>query len=136
MYQTRTMKKVILFVCLGFLINSCNSYLGKKLTKKSAEDIKVENLKDPCDCVDAFDVLADNYLDVLGNHDKASIKNMEDGAQKDRLLEKLEALDEIRRAFNAHCLQFGITQAEYSAGKDCSSYKDLDEKAKELEERM
>ena len=42
---------------VGLLLNSCNSYLGKKLTKKSSEDIKVEKIKDECDCIEALILL-------------------------------------------------------------------------------
>ena len=72
------MKKIFLFIFLGLFLNSCNSYLGKKLSKKSADDIKVEKLKDECDCIEALDIIAADFLDVVGNNDKKSIRAMSD----------------------------------------------------------
>ena len=67
------MKKLFTLMLVGLLLNSCNSYLGKKLTKKSSEDIKVEKIKDECDCIEVLDIIANDYLD-LSDHDKKSIK--------------------------------------------------------------
>ena len=68
------MKKLFTLMLVGLLLNSCNSYLGKKLTKKSSEDIKVEKIKDECDCIEALDIIANDYLDLVGDHDKESLR--------------------------------------------------------------
>ena len=70
------MKKLFVLILTGLLLHSCNSYLGKKLSKKSAEDIKVEKIKDACDCIEALDIIAADYLDVVGKNDKESIDKM------------------------------------------------------------
>ena len=55
------MKKLFTLILAGLLLNSCNSYLGKKLRKKSVEDIKIEKIKDAGDCVEAFETISANF---------------------------------------------------------------------------
>ena len=79
---------------VGILLNSCNSYLGKKLTKKSSEDIKVEKIKDECDCIEALDIIANDYLDLVGDHDKKSIRELEGTKEYESLEKKAEIIME------------------------------------------
>ena len=80
--QNLNYEKLFVLMLAGFFLSSCNSYLGKKLTKKSADDIKVEELKDECDCIEALDIIANDYLDLIGNHDRKSIREMSDKDQE------------------------------------------------------
>jgi len=50
------MKKLFVLFLVSLLLNSCNSYLGKKLTKKSAEDVKVDDIKSDCDCAEGINI--------------------------------------------------------------------------------
>ena len=128
------MKKIFLFIFLGLFLNSCNSYLGKKLSKKSADDIKVEKLKDECDCIEALDIIAADFLDVVGNNDKKSIRAMSD-EKLEKLEKKVEPIYKKMDEVNEHCRKFGITYKRFTNGQECSSYKDLKKNKEQLKQR-
>ncbi|MDC3309126.1 hypothetical protein OAV26_02750 [Crocinitomicaceae bacterium] len=128
------MKKIFLFIFLGLFLNSCNSYLGKKLSKKSADDIKVEKLKDECDCIEALDIIAADFLDVVGDNDKKSIRAMSDD-KLEKLEKKVEPIYKKRDEVNEHCRKFGITYKRFTNGQECSSYKDLAKNTEQLKQR-
>mgnify|MGYP007128794895 CR=1 FL=1 len=120
----------------GFFLSSCNSYLGKKLTKKSADDIKVEELKDECDCIEALDIIANDYLDLVGNHDKKSIREMSDEDQE-ALEKKAEPIMNKMGEVNDYCDEkFGIDYRQFDNGSECKLYDDLMEKVEIIEEKF
>ncbi len=130
------MKRIFVFVLASILISSCTSHIAEKLTKKSAEDIKVDKLKDECDCIEALDIIAVNYLDVVGNNDKESIRAMSDEEVK-RLEKKAEPIMEKRREVSGHCQElFGISHRNFDNGSDCKSYDDLLENVMKIEEKF
>lgn len=94
------MKKLFTLILAGLLLNSCNSYLVKKLAKKSSEDIKVEKIKDECDCIEALDIISNDYLDLVGDHDKKSIRELEGAKEYESLQKKAEIIMEKRRSRN------------------------------------
>ena len=130
------MKRIFVFVLASFLISSCTSHIAEKLTKKSAEDIKVDKLKDECDCIEALDIIAADYLDVVGNNDRESIGEMSDEAIE-RLQKKVDPIVDKRRDVDEHCRElFRITHTNFDNGSDCKLYDDLNKKAKEIEDRF
>lgn len=129
------MKKIFVFVLASFLISSCTSHIGEKLTKKSSEDIKVDKLKDECDCIEALDIIAADYLDIVGNNDRESIREMSD-EEIEKLQKKADPIVEKRREVDAHCQQYGISHRNFNDGSDCKLYDDLKEKAEEIEDRF
>ena len=120
----------------GLLLYSCNSYLGKKLRKKSAEDIKVEKIKDACDCIEALDIIAADYLDVVGKNDKESINNMDD-KKRQKFDKKAAPIMAKREEVSSFCRKkFGISHANFTRGSACKLYKDLKEKSEIIEEKF
>ena len=128
------MKKIFLFLFLGLFLNSCNSYLGKKLSKKSAEDIDVTKIEDACDCVEAFETISANFLDVYGNKTREELNELSDD-KKEKIKKKADPLFEKRNEVNEHCRKFGITYKRFTNGQTCPSYKDLSKNAEKLEEK-
>ncbi len=128
------MKKIFLFLFLGLFFNSCNSYLGKKLSKKSAEDIDVTKIEDACDCVEAFETISANFLDVYGNKTREELNELSDD-KKEKIKKKVDPLFEKRNEVNEHCRKFGITYKRFTNGQTCPSYKDLSKNAEKLEEK-
>ncbi|MDC1244047.1 hypothetical protein N8Z79_01185 [Crocinitomicaceae bacterium] len=128
------MKKIFLFLFLGLFLNSCNSYLGKKLSKKSAEDIDVTKIEDACDCVEAFETISANFLDVYGNKTREELNELNDD-KKEKIKKKVDPLFEKRNEVNEHCRKFGITYKRFTNGQTCPSYKDLSKNAEKLEEK-
>ena len=128
------MKKIFLFLFLGLFLNSCNSYLGKKLSKKSAEDIDVTKIEDACDCVEAFETISANFLDVYGNKTREELNELSDD-KKGKIKKKVDPLFEKRNEVNEHCRKFGITYKRFTNGQTCPSYKDLSKNAEKLEEK-
>ena len=119
------------------LLNSCNSYLGKKLKKKSAEDIKVEKINDKCDCIEALDIIANDFLDLVGNHDKKSIRELEGTKEYESLEKKSEVIMEKRREVSNYCYEkFGINHRNFDSGSECKLYDDLNEKVEIIEEKF
>ena len=129
------MKKTFLLIFLGLFLNSCNSYLGKKLSKKSAEDIDVEKIEDACDCVEAFETISANFLDVYGNKTREELEELSDD-KKEMLQKKVDPLFEKRNEVNQHCRKFGITYKRFTNGQACSSYKDLSKNAEQLKDQV
>ena len=131
------MKKLFLLVLAGILLNSCNSYLGKKLTKKSSEDIKIEKIKDECDCIDALDIIANDYLDLVGNHDKKSIRELEGTKEYESLQNKAEIIMDKRREVSYYCYErFEISHGNFDNGSECNLYDKLIEKVEIIEEKF
>ena len=130
------MKKLFVLILTGLLLHSCNSYLGKKLSKKSAEDIKVEKIKDACDCIEALDIIAADYLDVVGKNDKESIDNM--NIKERQKFDKKEApIKAKREEVSSFCRKkFGISHSDFTRGSACKLYKDLKEKNDMIEEKF
>ena len=128
------MKKIFLFLFLGLFLKSCNSYLGKKLSKKSAEDIDVTKIEDACDCVEAFETISANFLDVYGNKTREELNELSDD-KKEKIKKKVDPLFEKRNEVNEHCRKFGITYKRFTNGQTCPSYKDLSKNAEKLEEK-
>lgn len=128
------MKKIFLLVFLGLFLNSCNSYIGKKLSNKSAEDIDVEKIKDACDCVEAFETISANFLDVYGNRTREELNESSDD-KKGKIKKKVDPLFEKRNEVNEHCRKFGITYKRFTNGQACPSYKDLSKNAEKLKEQ-
>ena len=121
---------------VGILLNSCNSYLGKKLSKKSSEDIKVEKIKDECDCIEALDIIANDYLDLVGDHDKESFEKMGDEDKK-AFEEKAEPIMKKLGEVNDYCDEkFGIDNRDFDNGSKCKFYDDLFEKVEIIEEKF
>ena len=118
----------------GLLLHSCNSYLGKKLRKKSAEDIKVEKIKDACDCVEAFETISANFLDVYGNKTREELNELSDD-KMGKIKKKVDPLFEKRNEVNEHCRKFGITYKRFTNGQECSSYRDLAKNAEQLKKQ-
>lgn len=71
----------------ALLFASCGS--------KSAEDVKVEDIKDACGCADAFIVVANDILDVIG--DKSENEMEEDKELMDKLEPKMDKLQELEK---------------------------------------
>ena len=53
-------------------MTSRNSYLGKKLSDQTSIDINIEKVESICDCVDAYQMVTNELLDVVGSLDKES----------------------------------------------------------------
>ena len=128
------MKKIFLLIFLGLFLNSCNSYLGKKLSKKSAEDIDVEQIEDACDCVEAFEIISANFLDIFGNKTREEMNELSDD-KKEMLQKKVDPLFEKRDEVNQHCRKFGISYKRFTNGQECSSYKGLSKNSNKLKEQ-
>ncbi|MDG2152976.1 MAG: hypothetical protein P8K10_03480 [Crocinitomicaceae bacterium] len=128
------MKKIFPLIFLGLFLNSCNSYLGKKLSKKSAEDIDVEKIEDACDCVEAFEIISANFLDIFGNKTREEMNELSDD-KKEMLQKKVDPLFEKRDEVNQHCRKFGISYKRFTNGQECSSYKGLSKNSNKLKEQ-
>lgn len=91
---------------------------------KKAEDIKVEDLKDACECVEATGIVADDIISFMdekgGNPDE-----MEESDVK-TAKDKFGKIEEIMN----HCR----TKLEVSRSdmKECSNYEEVDKKMDKL----
>jgi len=131
------MKKLFTLILAVLLLNSCNSYLGKKLAKKSSKDIKVEKIKDECDCIEALDIIANDYLDLVGDHDKKSIRELEGTKEYESLQKKAEIIMEKRREVSDYCYErFEISHGNFDNGSECKLYNNLVEKVEIIEEKF
>lgn len=128
------MKNYFQLILAGLLLHSCNSYLGKKLRKKSVEDIKIEKIKDACDCVEAFETISANFLDLNGNKTREELNELSDD-KKENIKKKEDPLYEKRNEVNEHYRKFGITYKRFTNGQECSSYKDLAKNAEQLKKQ-
>jgi len=64
------MKKLITVIGLVLFTFSYNSHLAEKFGSASASDMDIEDIKDQCDCVDAIDIIASDFLSAVGNVEK------------------------------------------------------------------
>ena len=111
----------------GILLNSCNSYLGKKLTKKSAEDVKVEDMKSACDCAEGINILLEDALDYVGN-------KSEDELDKDEAM--MKKMDNIKEIGNFCSREFGFHERRLDEIEDCRAVKGLKKTVEKFEAKF
>jgi hypothetical protein len=128
------MKKIFMFIFLGLFVNSCNSYLGKKLSKKSADDIDIEKIEDVCDCVESFEIISANLLDIYGEKTREDLNELSED-KKERIKKKSDPIIKKRNEVNQHCQKFGITYKKLKIGQECSSYADLSKNTDKLKKQ-
>ena len=129
------MKNIFLFALIASLFISCNSYLGKKLSRESAEDLNTEKLESICDCIEAYKIISNDMLNVVGSLDRESVKMLSENRKK-ALQEKLEPIKEKGREVERHCKKnFGLGDRDLRAGSNCSSYSEAVKAKKKLDEK-
>lgn len=121
------MKKLFVLFLVSLLLNSCNSYLGKKLTKKSAEDVKVSDMKSACDCAEGINILLEDALDYLGN-------KSEDELDEDQAM--MEKMDHIKEIGNFCSREFGFHERRLDEIEDCRAVKELKKTVEEFEAKF
>jgi hypothetical protein len=133
------MKKLIAFIGLGLFTFSCTSHLADKLGSASASDIDIEKIKDQCDCIDAIDIIASDFLGVVGNKNKKDFNRLSD-RQKESLEKRIEPIMDKRKEVDRFCRkQYGVSSKNYesmAAGANCSGHKDLVSKLNDIEKRF
>ena len=133
------MKKLIAFIGVGLCTFSCTSHLADKFGSASASDVDIEKIKDQCDCIDAIDIIASDFLSVVGNIDKKDFDQLSDRKQEN-LEKRIEPIMDKRKEVDQFCRQhYGVSSNNYesmAAGADCSGHKDLVSKLNEIEKRF
>ncbi|MCB9189847.1 MAG: hypothetical protein H6599_11280 [Flavobacteriales bacterium] len=117
------MKKVLL--SLGVVATLAMTSCGGG----SAEDIKVEDLKDACGCVDAMNVVADDVLATVDKFDS------EEELEKDEeAVKKIDALEEKFEEIEDHCKdKLEVKKSDIEA---CDGFKTFVEKMEKIEEKL
>lgn len=103
------MKKLVLMAGVALLFASCGS--------KSAEDVKVEDLKDACGCADAMLTVTNDIISFMDGKDVDEMSE-EDEKTKEG---KFKKIDEIMK----HCM--GELDVKESDIKECDAYDKVDE---------
>ena len=133
------MKKLIAFIGAGLFAFACTSHLGDKLSSDSTSDVDIEKIKDQCDCIDAIDIIASDFLSVVGNRDKKDFDQLSE-KQQESLEERIKPIMKKRFEVDQFCRQqYGISSNNYesmAAGTNCSGHKNLIKKLNEIEERF
>ena len=130
------MKHISLFIFISLYLTSCNSYLGKKLSKQTSKDINVEKIESICDCVDAYQIITNELLDVVGSLDKESYEKLSEERKKS-IEEKIDPIQEKGGEVERHCKRnFGFGDRDLSAGSNCKSYDKALKAQKKLEEKF
>lgn len=91
---------------------------------ESAEDIKVEDLKEACDCVDAMTTITDEMLSIVDG-----VEDEKDLSEDDK--KKIETLSEKMQEVSKHCK----SEFDKDEAKDCDGADELKEKGEELMEK-
>ena len=133
------MKKLITVIGLVLFTFSCNSHLAEKFGSASASDVDIEDIKDQCDCVDAIDIIASDFLGAVGNVDKKDFDQLSD-TQLESLKKKIQPIMEKRKEVDQFCRkQYGVSSKNYESkadGADCYGHKGLVSKLNEIEKRF
>lgn len=113
------MKKIFVLFIAGTVLAACGG--------KSAEDVKVENLKSACDCVEGINILLEDALDYAG-------EKSENELEKDEaFVKKMDKIDEIGK----HCRkEHKVSERKLDEIKDCDAVKDLEATMKKFEEKF
>lgn len=121
------MKKLFALLFAAILLNACTSHLGKKLTKKSADDVKIENLASTCDCVEGLNILLEDALDYVGNKTEKQLK-------KDDVFN--EKMDKMRDIGDFCSKEFDFHERKLDEIKDCDAIEDLETTMKKFQEKF
>lgn len=121
------MKKLFVLMLAGLFLHSCNSYLGKRLTKKSAEDVKTEDMKSACDCAEGINILLEDALDYVGN-------KSEDELDEDEAM--IEKMDHIKEIGNFCWREFGFHERRLDEIEDCRAVEELKKTVDKFEEKF
>lgn len=97
-------------------------------TGNNSEDINVSEIKEPCDCVKAFDVAASDMLDLLSQYD-----NMEDFKKDNAAVEKGKKIKSKYEEIDDRCDELQFKKKDF---KDCDGYKAVEDKMKEINHKM
>lgn len=117
------MKKIVLSlsVIAALAVTSCGG--------GSAEDIKVEDLKDACGCVDAMNVVADEVITVIDKFDSEEELEKDEEAMK-----KIDALEDKFEEIEDYCED--ELKLKKSDAEECESFKSFIEKMEKIEEKL
>jgi len=133
------MKKLIAVISLGLFTFSCTSHLAEKFGSASASDVDIEDIKDQCDCIDAIDIIASDFLSAVGDLEKEDFDQLSD-SQQENLEKKVEPIMEKREEVDRFCRnQYGVSSQNYESmanGADCPGHKNLVGKLNEIERRF
>lgn len=108
------MKKLLVVATAAVFLASCGA--------KTADDVKVEDIKDACGCVEAMNIIATDILDNIGDKTEEEVK--EDEALKGKL-EKLEKVGKKCRK-----------DYEKEEAEKCDEFKELEKTMKKFEEKF
>ena len=108
------MKKLFVLFIAGSVLAACGG--------ESAEDIKIEDLKTACDCVDAGNVIMTDILDAAGDKEENELEKDEAFMKK---YEKMDALETKYKEI-----------AKKSEMKECDGWKDFEGTMKKFEAKF
>ena len=105
------MKKLLLSLTLGttLLLASCGG-------ETEAADIKTDDLKSACDCVDAMNTIADRMLELLDEEESKEVE------------EEYEKLEEKMNEVGKHC----TTEFKKEDAEECDGYEEIGEKMRKV----
>ena len=120
--KNKKMKKLFVLIITGSLITACGD---------SAEDVKVENLKSTCDCVEGMNILIEDALDYAGEKSEKDIEKDEEMSKEfEKKMEKMEKIYE-------HCRkEHKFNERKLDEIKDCEGVEDLKANWKKFEEKF
>lgn len=103
------------------LLSSCD-------LESSANSIDVDDIKKPCDCMNAYEVVASEMLELL-----SGFENMDDFEEDEDAVSKGEELKNKYEEIDDRCDELSFPKSDL---KECASFESVSAKMKEINKKM